>query len=174
MAVANHNLSNLAQRYQRQDDVEPQYSGDSCTDVGLNGAIVPLYDWNGAAILCQERLHRMRMLYNKRHQTIPRVPTLCRNDKKRFCRDGVYSVNCLDEDSHGSSHLPCCVRIRRGLRLSVVLRRHGQQMFTAWKVDEPRDASQNNRLIEACTINRIKWGYLVKYYKQMLENIAKI
>lgn len=172
------NFRKLAREYQQEFNVELQYSTDGCPYIGLYGAMEPLYGWNGAAVLCQERLHRMTLYCNRRHETIDTEFTLFAEMIRSACvMMACLDGRCLEEDGHGPSHLPFCLRIRNGLRLAVAHRHHGHQMTTGWRVDEPsskheRDAANSNILIEACSTNWLKWDYEEKFYQQMHDNVA--
>ncbi|KAL2035654.1 hypothetical protein VTO58DRAFT_101572 [Aureobasidium pullulans] len=173
------NFEKLAKQYEHHYRVTLQRSPDGCPYIGLADTIEPGYSWNGAAILCQERLERMRLSCNKRHATIDTEYTLFAETLRSACvMMACLKGECPDEDSHGPSHLPVCLRIRHGLRFAVAHRHHGKQMRTGWQVEEPSDMSQrnaaeNNILIEACTTNWMKWDYLEKFYKVIHENFGK-
>lgn len=173
------NFVKLTAQYEKDFGVTLGKSEDGCPYVGLDGTMEPLYNWNGAALLCQERLERMILKCNRRHATIDTEYTLFAELIRSACvMMACLQGKCPDSQSHGPSHLPICLRIRHGLRFAIAHRHHGQQMRTGWQVDEPsdksqRDDSQSNILVEACTTNWMKWDYLEKYYQVIHDNFAR-
>lgn len=130
-------------------------------------------DRNGVALLCQERLHRMRVECNKKWTTIDSDETLYREILFQYCCcvTPKPSLQWLKGKYGDRLGLPLVLWKNNPLRFSVAHRAHGFQMFTGWRSDGSINVqeridndSNNNMLTESWFVNSAKMDMADDYY----------
>ncbi|PPJ59666.1 hypothetical protein CBER1_01231 [Cercospora berteroae] len=136
-------------------------------------------DRNGVAILCDERLARMRTVCNKKWQTKDTAVTLYLEIIFQYCCSNTPKADLqhLKKKYGDRLHLPLVLAVCSPLRFSVAHRTHGFGMLSGWVSELPTDVQEridndgeNNMLIESWYLNSAKQDMTEEYYP-VLGNI---
>jgi hypothetical protein len=142
---------------------------------------------NGIAILCIERLLRMRLVCNKKWETHDTDETLYMEIIFQYCASHTQKPDLVSwQKKYGDRlGLPLIIFWNSPLRMSVAHREHGFGMSTGWPTTVPPtdvqqrinndtvdDGTGNNMLIESWYVNSAKQDLAEEYYDKM-DHILK-
>lgn len=128
------------------------------------------WSWNSWATICTERLARMRIFCNRRHEMKDNAETLFLEWMYQHCTDDPQYGDGLD--------LPLVPWVGHPLRTSVAHKHHGRGMASGWK-EHPEHLSDridedNNMLFESWFWNIAKQDMHEGYYTKAAEVLRKV
>lgn len=131
---------------------------------------------NSIAVLCDERLSRMRLWCNKKWDTRDTDLTLYREILFQHCasRTTKPELQWLKNKYGDRLGLPLVLWLNNPLRFSIAHREHGFGMFSGWLdersvsvSDRIAEDEQNNMLIESWFVNSAKLDMAEDYYPEL-------